>query len=378
MLRRILLMLGVVAVLVALIVYSQMRPTPNYVSGVIETEEIRLGSRVGGRVKAVHVREGDTVDTGAPLIEFEIWDLEERENQAKAELAEREAAYQKAMAGMRPEEIAQAKAKFEEAQAELNLKIEGSRPDEIAAAQDRLTAANSELEQAQLEFERVSRLFQTRAASKSEFEQTQEQLKVAEAIANVRKNELKNLQAGSREQEIGIARAKAEFARLSWELAKQGNRAEEKEQARAARDAAAAALQVIRAQKVELVVTAPAEGVIDALDLQPGDLVAAGAPVITMLSLNDMWVRAYVPQRFLRLKVGQQLRVTVDAFPGEDFVGELTYISQQAEFTPSNVQTPDDRAKQVYRIRVTLRDNQKVRAGMTANVWLEPAGGANE
>ena len=171
-----------------------------------------------------------------------------------------------------------------------------------------------------------------------------------------------------------MAQARVEFARLAWELARKGYREEEIEQAHAARDAAAAALQVIRSQIQELVVKAPSDGVVDGLDLRPGDLVAANAPVMTMLSRDEMWVRAYVPQRFLRLQVGQPLKITVDAYPEDEFVGEVTFISSQAEFTPSNVQTPDDRARLVYRIRVDLQSHEKLCAGMTANVWLEPRG----
>ncbi len=378
MASRLLVLFFVAAGLVTLIVYSQMRLRPNYVSGVIETDEIRLGSRVGGRVKAVFADEGDTIAVGTPLVRFESYDLDEKEKQALAELAEREAALKKFQSGMRPEEIAQAKSRYERAKSELDLKTEGPRPEEIAAAEDRLKAAESEQQLTQREFDRISELFQNNAVSKSEFDQADEKLKVARALANVRKNELKVLQAGARKQEIQIAQANAEDLRLDWELAKRGYRDEDIEQAVAARNAVAAALEVIRRQKAELTLTAPLNGVIDALNLQPGDLVAPNAPVITMLSLENKWVRAYVPQRFLQLRIGQKLRVTVDSFPDEEFEGEVTFISRQAEFTPSNVQTPDDRAKQVYRIRVTLRDTPQVRSGMTANVWLDRADKQND
>ena len=90
-----------------------------------------------------------------------------------------------------------------------------------------------------------------------------------------------------------------------------------------------------------------------------------------MISTEKLWVRAYVPQRFLQLQVNQKLTVTIDSLPNEDFTGDVTFISRQAEFTPSNVQTPDDRARQVYRIRVMLQKDDRLRPGMTANVWLD-------
>jgi len=91
-----------------------------------------------------------------------------------------------------------------------------------------------------------------------------------------------------------------------------------------------------------------------------------------MISTDHLWIRAYVPQRFLQLTIGQNVRVTVDSYPDEEFVGKVSFISNQAEFTPSNVQTSDDRAKQVYRIRVTIQDPKKIlRPGMTTNIWID-------
>lgn len=90
---------------------------------------------------------------------------------------------------------------------------------------------------------------------------------------------------------------------------------------------------------------------------------------------SRLWVRAYVPQNRVGLRLGQKLRVTVDSFGDEPFVGEIIFISRQAEFTPSNVQTPEERSKQVFRIKVALKKGlEKLRPGMTVDVWLEPMG----
>jgi HlyD family secretion protein len=369
---RILIVVLLGLAMLGLVVVSQLRTAPNYVSGILEAEEIRLGSRVGGRVSEVHVSEGETVTRMQPLIEFEPFDLLEREQQALGVLAEKEANLQKISSGFRPEEIDQAKLQYDEALAQLSLIQEGPRKEEIAAAENRVEAAKADLNLASREYDRQANLAKTNAASRSEFDVSEEKFKVASATVKVRENELAILKAGSRQQQIEIAQANAEKLRLAWELAKQGFRTEEIEQAEAARDAARAALEAIRKQKAELSLVSPAAGTIDSLDLHPGDLVAPNAPVLTLLSDGDLWVRAYIPQRLLKVQIGQKLRITLDSFPDEEFEGEITFISQQAEFTPSNVQTPDDRAKQVYRVRVTLVESkQKLRPGMTANVWLD-------
>ena len=104
-------------------------------------------------------------------------------------------------------------------------------------------------------------------------------------------------------------------------------------------------------------------------------MVAAGAPVLSMIDHRHLWVRAYVPQNRIALQVGQRLRVTVDSLPHQEFIGTVTFIARQAEFTPSNIQTPEERAKQVFRIKVALeKGGESIRPGMTADVWLDPVG----
>ncbi len=371
MIKRVIPAMLVVAVLVVLIFYSQIRVADPFVSGIIETDEIRLGSRLGGRVKAVFVEEGDRVTQGMALIEFEPYDLLERERQALAELAAREASLRQLKSGLRPEEIAQAQARLDQLTARLRALEAGPRPEEIEAARARLDAANAEQVLAKSEYDRRDRLMQTNAVSRSDLDAAREKLEAAIANVEVRNNELAILQAGTRPEEIDQARAQVEESRLAWELASQGYRVEEIEKAEAARDASEAALAAIGQQKTELIIVAPENGFVDALDLQPGDLVGANAPVLTILSDQRLWVRAYVPQRFLKLAVGQSLRVTVDAWPDEEFRGVVSFLSRQAEFVPSNVQTVDERARQVYRIRVMLEaGGDKLRSGMTADVWL--------
>ena len=141
---------------------------------------------------------------------------------------------------------------------------------------------------------------------------------------------------------------------------------------RAAVNAATADAAVIERQLEELRVLAPSPGRVEAIDLQPGDLVGAGAPVLSMLDTTNLWVRAYVPENRLTMQVGDEAIVTVDSFPDREFVGIITFIAGEAEFTPSNVQTPEERSKQVFRIKVTLEEGHDVlHPGMPADVLLE-------
>jgi multidrug resistance efflux pump len=114
------------------------------------------------------------------------------------------------------------------------------------------------------------------------------------------------------------------------------------------------------------------KGTIEALELEPGDLVPPDAPVVSIMDHGRLWVRAYVPEDELDLSVGDVLEVSTDSYSGERFGAKITFIARQAEFTPSNVQTPEERSKQVFRIKVELIEGvDRLRPGMAADVWLE-------
>ncbi|MEW4456066.1 efflux RND transporter periplasmic adaptor subunit [Bremerella sp. JC817] len=363
----------VILVLGGLVAYSKFVPPPNVVSGFLEADEIRIGSRVGGRVKQVLVEEGDTVATGQLLVELEPFDLLQREQEAIETLAQREAEYQRLKTGFRVEEIAQAEAKYHQALANYDKLKTGPRPQEIEAARGRKEVAAAELLLAKENFARRNRLYENNTISREEFDAATKELESAQSQVEVRGQELSLLEAGTREEEIRQAEGQMAEAKAAWELAKNGYRAEDIAQAKAARDAAKASVEVIREQKKELNITSPVNGFVEALDLQPGDLVGASAPVMSILDQENLWVRCYVPQNQRAIQVGDKLAVNVDGIPGEEHIGEVVYVARQAEFTPSNVQTLEDRSKLVFRVKVELDEKVgRLRPGMTVDVSLDP------
>lgn len=368
------ILLGLIAVVsIGVLLQSQWSEEPLRVSGFIEADEIRLGSRVGGRVRAVHAEEGDEITAGKLLVELEPFDLQERRAEAEARRQEHDARYRKLKTGYREEEIAAAKARFQQFQSELEKLEEGPRQQEIDAAKAELASATATLELEKIQFETQKSLFDRKVATKEEFERAERELEAARAQWNVRKEQLNLLEAGTRQEEIAAARARLEEAEEQWKLRKTGYRQEEVDEAYAALQAAQHAVAVIDRQIAELKVASPVSGTVQAVDLEPGDLVNANAPVLSLLDTSHLWVRAYVPENELDLSLGQTVKVTVDSYPAESFTGEITFVSREAEFTPRNVQTPEERSKQVFRIKVTLKDGLgRLRPGMGADVWLEP------
>lgn len=374
MTKRVVAVVLLAAILVAALLYGQRQTGPFRVSGFLEADEIRVGSRLGGRVAEVFVAEGARVEVGAPLVRLEEFDLGRRLEEAQAELAGRRAELSRLRRGFREEEVAQAAARKERLAQKLLALEAGPRKEEIAAARARQRLAIAQLERAKLAHERNSALAgkDANVISRDALDRSNEELRVAEAQREVRDQELRLLEQGTRAEDLAAAKAELAEADAAWRLAYNGSRAEDIERADAAVKAAEAAVAAIEVQRGELLVKAPVAGIVDAVELQPGDLVAPNAPVLALVDSSELWVRAYVPENRLGLQLGQRLAVTVDSYPGERFAGELTFVARQAEFTPGNVQTPEERSKQVFRVKVTLRDGlERLRPGMAADVWLE-------
>ena len=366
---KIALVVVVAAALLGVLLLSQREEGPLKVSGFLEADQIRVGSRVGGRVLAVHAEEGDRVKAGQLLLELEPYDLIERKAEAAAELERRRAELRRLEKGFRPEEVAQADAVRARLAARLAELEKGPRQQEIDAAEARVREADALVELARAEHARATRLAAAGTASAEELERAVSALKVAEEQRNARGQELALLKEGTRPEVVAQAKAQLAEAEAALALVRAGYREEDKAQARAAVAAAEASLRALDERVNELKVIAPMDGVVEALRLRKGDLLAPDAPALTLLDPTRLWVRAYVPEARLSFGTGAKVLVRVDAHPGRDFKGEVTFVAREAEFLPGNVQTPEERSKQVFRIKVDLREGLDVlRPGMPADV----------
>ena len=375
MLSRIVVIVVVVAALLAGLLYSQRKPSSVQVSGFIEADDIHLGSRVGGRVKSVLVREGQRVQAGEVLVELEPHDLQARLNEAEAKLAAQKANVDRLEAGLLPEEVAQVQARMDRLSSKVEMLVAGARPEEIETARAWLTLAEAQADRAKKTHARAMDLFNrdARTITREDVDKAIEDLHVAESTIQARQEQLQLLTKGTREEEVAAARAELAEAKAALDLAKKGYRKEELQQAQAEMRATEAALAAIQVQMHELKIVANVAGTVDALELQPGDLVAPNSPVLTLLDLENLWLRAYIPEDQLSWQPGDAVEVSVDGFPNQRIQGTISFIAGQGEFTPRNVQTPEERAKQVFRIKVKLPSQAGLRVGMGADLWLPPA-----
>jgi multidrug resistance efflux pump len=279
-------------------------PGPPSASGTIETDEVHVASRYGGRVERILAWEGDLLTNGQLLVELDAAELRAQRDQAAAELDE-------SIAGPRPQEIDAAKAEWGALVAQLDL--------------------------ARIEAKRAVELFAQKTVSETERDQTVSRAAALEKNVAAAKSRHDLLLAGTRPERI--AQAKARLVELDSQLR-------------------------------EMRVLAPTNCVLEVLSVKSGDVLAPNREVATLLMTGHLWVRVYVPQPWLgSIQLNQKVRVKADAFPAREFEGEVEQIGRAAEFTPRNVQTPGERVKQVFGIKVRLKD-ERLRAGMSVDVFF--------
>jgi HlyD family secretion protein len=341
-------------------------------SGTIETREIRVGSKVGGRVLEVMVVEGQEVRTGQPLVKFDIAELQTQFSQAQARVEQQRARLVRLERGARPEEKAQARAATETARATLEAVRNGPRPEEIAQARASVAAASAEVNSAEAEFKRMERLRETGDISRQEFDTAKFRYDNMRARLEAEKERLGLLLSGSRKEDIRAAEERFRQAQEAENLVLAGPRSEEIADARAQLNEAMAQVEQIKVQLAEGEVAASANSVVEVVSVRPGDLLTPNQPVARLLERDQIWVRIYVPEPQLGLvKVGQRAKIVVDTFPKEPFDGTIEQINSEGEFTPRNIQSRDERAHQVFGVKVRIDNREgKLKPGMAADVTI--------
>jgi multidrug resistance efflux pump len=343
------------------------------ISGVVEADDIHVGSKIGGRVLKVVAREGQTVKGGETLVLLEPKEINASLAEAQAVLRQAEAKHALLSAGYRQEEIEQAEAAVRQAQAELDQLISGPRQQEIDQAAAEWKAAVAQAENARKYLQRVEGLSKRELIAKQDYDDAAAKADEAEQKMKAARERYDLLLAGTRKEEVERARQRLAEADAKRRQIRSGFRREEIAQARSEMEAARARVEFMSTQLDETVIKAPVDALVETLDLEPGDMVAAGKPVATLLRTGSLWVRAYLPEARLGfVQPGLEVKVRVDSFPGRDFRGTVRRIHRQGEFTPRNIQTHEERALQVFQTEVVIDDPDHVlRPGMNADVTIE-------
>jgi HlyD family secretion protein len=298
---------------------NRQKPVQNSVpvSGNIEITDVEVSFKIPGRVEKRLVSEGEMFKAGQVMARLDSQDLAQEVARQKAQVAAAQAALRELETGSRPEEIAQAEAVLERTQAD------GDR--------------------ARTEWERQKKLYEREVISTREYDQAKTTFESAEARIREAKENLTLVRKGPRQEKIDQAKAVLEQAKQ--------------------------ALAQAETRMGYSVLVAPLSGIVLSENVEPGEYVSPGTPVITVGDLSRVYLRAYIDETDLgRVKLGQKVRVTTDTFPGKTYEGDITFIASQAEFTPKNVQTQKERVKLVYRIKVDIPNpNRELKPGMPAD-----------
>lgn len=343
-----------------------------WVSGNIEVTDAEVAFKIAGRVEKRLVDEGVLITQGEVVAVLDSSDLQEEVELRRAELAAAQAALAELEAGSRPQEITAAKANLDKAEAALKELETGFRPQEIAAAEATLKAATLEATQLETELARAGRLVKQNAISQEAYDRARSNYDVAAQRAREAAERLDLLREGVRQEQIAQARAARDQLKAQYELIKIGPRQEQIDQARARVEQAKAALRLAETRLGYATLVSPLSGVVLSKNIEPGEFVSPGTPVVTVGDLVNVWLRAYINQTDLgRVKVGQKAQVTTDTYPGKVYEGHVSFISSEAEFTPKSVQTATERVKLVYRIKIDIQNpSMELKPGMPADAVI--------
>jgi multidrug resistance efflux pump len=276
-------------------------------------------------------------------------------------------------AGYRIEEIEQAEANAKQHQEELERLLAGPRQQEVDQVRADWLATKAQYENAERFSQRMKELADRQLVARQEYDDATAKAEEAQQRMRSARERYDLLLAGTRKEEIAQARHRLAEAEAKLRQLRSGFRKEEIAQSRAGVEIARARVEILKTQLNETVIKSPVEAVVEVLDLEPGDLVAAGKPMATLMRSDSLWVRAFLPEDKLgHIEPGVKVKIRVDSFPGKNFSGVVRRVHRQAEFTPRNVQTWKERVLQVFETEVMIDDVDRMllRPGMNADVTI--------
>lgn len=305
-------------------------------SGTIQGREIIISSQVGGEIRLIVKDEGDSVSEGELLLEIDDQDYQLIFSKAQSALKIAQAKLQEALKGSPHAEL----------QKTMTL---------IAQAEANTNTLNIKKEKIDQDYQKMEILFNSGGISKSELDKIKSEVDIlAEQIKASKKQEenaywqLQIMKSGARDEIIESLEAQLQISKSDLLLAE----------------------NKLNQTKLK----SPIKGRINGLYIDKGELVMPGSPVISVIDPEDLWLKIYIPETEIgKVFLGQEAVLRVDSFIDKDFSGKVVSISDQAQFTPKNVQTKDQRTSTVFPVKIKIENNfDELKSGITAEVRLIP------
>ncbi len=399
MFQRMILLIAVLSILTACEVISPADDQELKASGVVEILEITISAKIGGRVSDVYVDEGAIVQSGDPLFQLDDEELRLQREQiianGDAAIAGAELALLQARQALKElnenwplqaaqfqVELAQARDALKDAKYYLNVRQEGHR-----ASANTIDAAEANLILAQEEVERAQQLYdnaggeEAKALALSNLAAARQHRDSIQRNLNWYFGAPTEIEQAMLEADVAMAQARVDEAEQEYEKWKDGPDADQVTLARATIANAEALLQLARVQAesqlrtVELlledsVVRAPADAIVLTHSVEPGEVIGPGVAVMMLGNADHMTITVYLAEnQYGKVSVGDEAQVMADSFPDHTFDAQVIRIADQAEYTPRNVQTEEERQTTVYAIELRVDDPQgSLKPGMPADV----------
>ncbi|MGK9369165.1 HlyD family secretion protein [Melioribacter sp. Ez-97] len=290
-------------------------------SGTIESTEALISSQVSGQIIGLLKDEGDRVKKGDTLCVIDTSSYKLQLNQAEAAL--------------------------KMAEAQLALLLNGARKEDIKQAEEVLKQAEANFNSARTDFERIKNLFETGAVNKKQLDDAETRYQIMSAQYNSAKENLRKLKNIARPEEIKQAEANVEKAKASVNLLKKSLN--------------------------DCFVVSPIDGFVVKKFIEKGETVTMLSALFKISDLSRVKMSVYIPETDLpKIKLGQKVDVAVDAYPDRTFEGKIIYISPEAEFTPKNIQTRDERTKLVFEVKIEIPNPDFVlKTGIPADATIQ-------
>jgi HlyD family secretion protein len=297
-------------------------------SGTIEATDVTVSAEANGKILSVNVTEGSLVEKGdvIALIDSSIPQLQKEQAEAGVVLAE----------------------------ANFALLMKGARSEDIKQAEDQLVQVSESLQQAKADYERMEELYSAGSVTKKQYDDAKTRYTVVQAQFSAAQQALSKLKNLARPEDIEMAKAKINQAKV--------------------------AVKLIEKQIKDCTIKAPRRGTVTNKLVEAGEFAVTGSPVVVISDITSMSTTIYVSEAELgKIRIGQTAFITIDTFPDRQFDGIVAYISPNAEFTPKNIQTKEERIKQVFGVKIELDNPEGIlKAGIPADAIIPVNSGMEE
>jgi len=365
--------------------YQAARPVDHIVlSGFVEGTEVIVRSQAAGNVIEIGLREGDRIKKGDRIASIDP----EKQNlllaSSRADLSAVEIDLSRAdeelsiFEAQVERNIQKGKAGLDIAEQQL-LDMENGYPaEDVESAKQAMELAGENRKFAEDDYERYKKLFSEGVVSEKELEKVEQVYNAAEREYKIRKEAYDKLKRGFDVEKVVQARKNVDIARITLNDALAGKKQvdakrTEIEAMRKKADAAREKISLLESSLRDFTIESPVDGIVSEKNIEIGELASPGTPIVTIVRPDEKWMRVYVPAtRLGSVKLGDILEIKLDAFEGRVFKGKVSYISEEAEFTPKNVQIKEERVKQVYELRIDIIENPElVKTGMEGDAILK-------